>query len=230
ILIPDAAFLNDPAHRYITLFSKFGMQAGWEADSSSEVWGLSVDSSHPTPAMTVHKTATVPGGTANSAGEVISYAITVANVGDVTLTGITVTDPSVSNLAGVLSSGFNIGDTNHDNQLSVGETWQYTASYTVTQNDINTLGGGDSLIENTVTADSVQTNPVSASASVTVENSASVALTKTADVSTVHAAGDVIHYSVTVANTGNATLTNLTVSDPQFTLATPILNQDAPIL
>src|SRR5438477_4060470 len=143
ILIPDSAFINDPAHRYVTLFSKFGMQAGWQADSGSEVWGLSVDSSQPTPAMTVHKTATVPGGTANSAGEVISYSITVANVGDVSLTGITVTDPSVSNLSAVLSSGFNVGDTNHDNQLSAGETWQYTASYTVTQNDINTLGGGD---------------------------------------------------------------------------------------
>src|SRR6185503_6557021 len=66
ILIPDSAFINDPAHRYITLYSEFGMQAGWEADSASEVWGLSVPSGGPVSAMTVHKTATVPGGTANA--------------------------------------------------------------------------------------------------------------------------------------------------------------------
>ena len=138
ILIPDSFFINDPAHRYVTLYSEFGMQAGWEADSSSEQWGLSHASGGPVSAMTVHKTATVPGGTANVAGEVISYAITVANVGNTNLTGITVTDPSVSNLAAVLSGGFNIGDTNHDNQLSAGETWQYTASHTVTQDDIDT--------------------------------------------------------------------------------------------
>src|SRR5207237_7856361 len=137
--------------------------------------------------------ATVPGGTANVAGEVISYNITVANVGNTNLTGITVTDPSVSNLSAVLSSGFNVGDTNHDNQLSAGETWQYTASYTVTQNDINTLGGGDSLIDNTVTADSVQTSPVSATASVAVEQTQHLLVTKTPDVSSVDQTGDVIN-------------------------------------
>ena len=128
ILIPDSYFINDPAHRYITLYSKFGMQAGWEADSSSEVWGLSVNSAGPTPAMTVHKTATVPGGTANAVGEVISYAITVANVGDVNLTGITVTDPSVSNLAPTLSAASTMAIPTTTTSSSTGETWQYTAA------------------------------------------------------------------------------------------------------
>ena len=160
ILIPDSFFINDPAHRYVTLYSEFGVQAGWNADSSSEEWGLSHASGGPVSAMTVHKTATVPGDTANVVGEVISYAITVANVGNTALTGITVTDPSVSNLAAVDANfdGFNDGDANHDNQLSAGETWQYTASHTVTQSDLDTNGGGDGTIDNTVTADSAQTD------------------------------------------------------------------------
>ena len=62
-----------------------------------------------------------------------------------------------------------------DNQLSAGESWQYTGSYTVTQSDIDTLGNGSGLIQNTVTADSAQTTPVSASASVVVESGAGVA-------------------------------------------------------
>ena len=230
VLIPDSAFINDPSHRYITLYSQFGVQTGYAADSSSEEWGLSVNSTGPTPAMTVHKTATVDGGTANHAGEVISYAITVANVGDVDLTSVTVTDPSVTNLAGVLSSGFNVGDANHDNKLSQGETWQYTASHTVTQSDIDTLGNGTGLIQNTVTADTAETSPVSASASVVVENGASVDLTKTANVTSVDSAGDVITYTLTVENTGNTTLSPVQVNDSDVNITTPIVDPNAPIL
>ena len=36
--------------------------------------------------------------------------------------------------------GFNDGDTDNDGQLDVGETWQYTVSYTVTQDDIDNGG------------------------------------------------------------------------------------------
>jgi len=230
VLIPDSYFINDPAHRYVTLYSEFGAQAGWGADSGSEEWGLSVNSTGPTPAMTVHKTATVAGGTADHAGEVISYDVTVANVGDVDLTAITVTDPSVSNLAPVLSSGFNVGDTNHDNKLSQGETWDYTASYTVTQNDIDTLGNGTGLIQNTVTADSAETNPLSGSASVVVESGASVDLTKTADVTSADSAGDVIAYTLTVANTGNTTLTSVQVDDSDVNIASPVIDPNAPVL
>ena len=88
----------------------------------------------------VTKTATVPGGTADHAGEVISYAITIHNTGNVTLTNPVVSDPSVGDLAQVQSGGFNAGDTDHDGKLDVGETWQYSASHTVTQTDIDTNG------------------------------------------------------------------------------------------
>ena len=230
VLIPDSFFINDPSHRYVTLYSEFGLQPGWNSDSSSEEWGLSHASGGPVSAMTVHKTATVPGGTANVAGEVISYDITVANVGNTNLTGITVSDPSVSNLAAVTSGGFNIGDTNHDNQLSTGETWQYSASYTVTQNDINTLGGGDGQIENTVTADSAQTAPITATASIEVESGSSVDLVKTANVSSVDSAGDVISYAITITNDGNTTLTNPVVEDSNVNIVTPLYNFSAPIL
>ncbi len=234
ILIPDSAFINDPAHRYITLYSKFGMQTGWNADSSSEVWGLSHASGGPVSAMTVHKTAMVPGGTANAAGEVISYDITVANVGNTNLTGITVTDPSVSNLAAVDANfdGFNDGDINHDNQLSTGETWQYTANHTVTQSDLDTNGGGDGQINNTVTADSNQTTPVSASSSVEVEQSTHVTLTKNGMVAggTIDQAGELVHYRILITNDGLVTLTNPAVTDPSLGTFSPLLDVSAPIV
>ena len=230
VLIPDSFFINDTAHRYVTLYSALGQQAGWEADGGFEEWGLNNASGGAVSSLVVHKTATVPGGTADTAGEVISYAISVGNVGNQTLTGITVTDPSVSNLAAVLSSGFNIGDVNHDGNLNAGETWQYTASHTVTQIDIDGNGGGDGTIENTVTADSAQTNPVSATAFVAVEQRPTLNVTKAPDVTSVNAAGNVINYTVNVQNVGNVTQGDPVVTDPQFTVVTPIVNLDTPIL
>ena len=92
------------------------------------------------PHVTLVKTATVPGGTADAAGEVIDYTINVTNDGNMTLTGVDVTDPSVSDLAAVVSGSFNAGDVDSDGKLDLGETWQYTASHTVTQAEIDAGG------------------------------------------------------------------------------------------
>jgi uncharacterized repeat protein (TIGR01451 family) len=66
------------------------------------------------------------------AGEVISYTIGVQNTGNQTLTGVTVSDPFISNLTRIADT---TGD--NDNLLEVGETWAYTASHTVTQAEID---------------------------------------------------------------------------------------------
>src|SRR4029077_17080168 len=51
------------------------------------------------PHVTLDKAATVADGTADAAGDVINYAITVTNDGNMTLTSPLVSDPAVSNLA-----------------------------------------------------------------------------------------------------------------------------------
>jgi uncharacterized repeat protein (TIGR01451 family) len=231
ILIPDSFFINDAAHRYVTLYSAFGVQPGWEASGGFEEWGLHGASGGAKSALVVDKVASVPGDTADTAGEVISYNIAVGNVGNTALTGITVSDPSVSDLAPVLSAGFNVGDLDHDNALDAGETWQYTASHAVSQDEIDQNGtNGDGQISNTVTADSAETTPVTDTAAVTLVRNAAVDLEKTADVTSVDAAGDTINYTITVTNTGNATLDGPVVNDSQVNVVTPILNPDAPIL
>jgi uncharacterized repeat protein (TIGR01451 family) len=197
------------------------LQAGWvqttgdyETVDVSSVGNYSVQIGNflPNPALNITKDASVPGGTADTAGEVISYTISVANTGNVVLTGVTVADPFVSNLAPVLVSGFNSGDIDHDNALDLTETWHYTATHTVTQAEIDAGG----TIDNIATADSDQTGPDTDPASVPVAQNPALNITKDASVpgGTADAAGELISYTITVANTGNTTLTGVTVVDP----------------
>ena len=58
------------------------------------------------------------------AGEVLTYTLTVSNTGNVTLTGLTVTDPDADAASIVYVSG----DADSDGQLDVGETWTFTAA------------------------------------------------------------------------------------------------------
>jgi len=176
------------------------------------------------PAVDITKAATVPGGTADTAGEVISYTVDVANTGNVTLTGVVVNDPSVSDLAAVTSGGFNTGDINQDGNLNLGETWHYTASHTVTQSDLDTNGGGDGTIDNTASVTTTQGASDSASAHVTViappPPTYSMTIEKIAigyqdnNTDDVANAGDTLVYHIVVHNTGTGTQTNLQIGDP----------------
>src|SRR4029077_11156182 len=186
------------------------------------------------------KSAAVDGGTADHAGEVITYSMTLANTGNVNLTGITVSDPSVFDLTRGLDQ---VG--NNDNVLNVGEIWTYTAHHVVTQDEIDEAAsvGGEEFINNTVSAGSDQTGHLPAqldmaSATVPIESRAIVSLDKavssivTSDETPGHvnAAGDVINYTFSVAwgTNANTSLTGVVVSDPT-TVDSPVLDATAPI-
>ena len=85
----------------------------------------------------IEKDATVADGTANSTSDVINYTLAVTNTGNAAIANVVVDDPFTTNEAPVLSGGFNAGDTDQDNLLDVGETWQYTASHQVTQAELD---------------------------------------------------------------------------------------------
>jgi len=152
-------------------------------------------------------------GKVDQVGDLINYTIEVENTGNVTLTGITVTDPL---LGGSLTSY--TGDTDGDGKLDVTETWTYSGSYSVTQADLDNNGGGDGDIDNTATADTTQTTPQSDSESVPVDQKFALGIDKKAIVpgGTADIVGEVINYTIDVTNAGNAAVSNVVVNDPRL--------------
>jgi uncharacterized repeat protein (TIGR01451 family) len=170
-------------------------------------------------------------GIINNAGEVINYQITVTNKGNIKLTNITLVDTLITaaNITGPT------GDNAPTEVLNVGESWIFTGSYTVTQEDINTNGEGDGFINNTATVDCAELDQISDSEVVPITQKLAYTIDKTiTDIdgegpeASVNEAGDVITYQITVNNAGNVDLTNVIVTDSLITLAGPVesLNTD----
>ncbi|MBW7866243.1 MAG: DUF11 domain-containing protein, partial [Candidatus Hydrogenedentes bacterium] len=137
-------------------------------------------------------------------GDVIAYAFTVVNDGSVQLSNITLADT----VGGVTVSGGPIAS------LAPGgiDTATFTASYTVTQSDVDA-----GSFTNTATVTGLDPNlaPVTDDDDETVMavQTPSILLTKTATTADYDAVGDVLSYTFTVENTGNVTLTNVTLAD-----------------
>ncbi len=177
------------------------------------------------PSLNIVKDASVPGDTADAAGEVISYTIAVQNTGNQTLTGVTVADPFISNLALVANAA------SADGELDVGETWNYTASHVVTQGEIDAGG----LIHNVATADSNQTGPDTDDADIPVAQRPSIDIEKYVSVdggvtwedadsptgpTLVNTSSYDPMFKLVVSNNGNVTLSGVTVTDTKGTVDT----------
>jgi uncharacterized repeat protein (TIGR01451 family) len=148
------------------------------------------------------------------AGDTITYSFSVENSGTVTIENVTVSDPKLGLTDAAVTPG----------TLAPGETGTASATYTLTQADID---AGE--VENTATASGTPPgggDPVTAEDTITtpVESSPALTLTKTAG-EVVDAngngrtdAGDTITYTFSVENSGTVTIENVTVSDPKLGL------------
>jgi uncharacterized repeat protein (TIGR01451 family) len=161
------------------------------------------------PALTFVKTgvadfnATAPAGLPN-VGDVTTYTLDVTNTGNVTLSNVTVTDPGVTVSGGAIGS------------LAPGATAQATASYTITQANINagTFSNTANVTGNPPTGPPLSVNDTE---NVTIPNTPRITLAKigSLDLGTNGVAnpGDVITYAFRVENTGVTTLTNVALTD-----------------
>ncbi len=134
----------------------------------------------------------------------LNYTIIIANTGNTSLTGVVLTDVFAG---GATRTG---GDTNSNNILDVGETWTYTATYDVTQADID---AGTPLV-NLATIDTDQTDQQQDDATTTITQTAAWSMTKVATEANYDAAGDILHYTITLTNEGNISIGNIVVTDP----------------
>ncbi len=153
------------------------------------------------------------------AGDVITYRIKVTNAGAQKLTGVTIDDPL---LGGTIASGIT---------LAVGQSKTITKTYVITQEDIDTNGNDwDGKIDNTATADSNQTDPVSDSASTPIDYKPKVTIEKQILVNGAWKDADsgpgatlakdadhMVDFRVVVKNAGNVTLTGIEVIDDNGT-------------
>ena len=166
--------------------------------------------------LTIGKSASPT--TVTAAGQGVAYTFTVTNTGNVTLTGVGVTDVPTAPAGGVEPTCQSLSDpggacSGATTTLEPGQTAIFTGTYTVSQTDVD-LGSivdhattqGTTPSGSTATATS---NPVT----VDVTQTSTLAISKEADPTTVTAAGQLIAYTFTVTNTGNVTLTGVGVTD-----------------
>ena len=158
-----------------------------------------------TPRLELTKTVTSDGP--YELDDTVTYSLVATNAGNTTLHGVTITE----------SNGATLGDC-EPTDLAPGERLTCEATWTVTQRAVD--AGSH---RNTATADSDETAPVSDDATVPVDQRASMELTKRvaedpeapeeSSAPEEYGLGDVVHYDITLTNTGTVTLTGARITD-----------------
>ena len=147
-------------------------------------------------------------------GDEIRYAVTVTNLGNVTLTNVTLSAPNVTVRGGPIAS------------LAPGalDSTTFTGTYTLTQADIDdgrfassatltaTSPNGRNVADNDTDMRPLSTAPA---VSMTCAGTLDMSVVPPADRADV---GDEISYAITVNNMGNATLTNITLNAANVTV------------
>ena len=144
-----------------------------------------------------------------SVGDTLTFQFVADNVGDTALSDVTITDP----MAGL--SALSCGPP-QPAVLQVGEALTCTASYTVTQADVNasridntaTVTGSDPAAR-PVTDDSTETVPINPVPAITLSKSLLTDLAGTV-------AGTVFDYEFVITNTGNVDLSDVALGDPML--------------
>lgn len=149
----------------------------------------------------------------SKAGDVVTYSFTVTNNGPLTLQNVSIADP----LPGLSKISFGVWP-GTVGTLAPGQSVTATATYTATQKDVD-----KGSISNTATATGTTLGGVDAtdkhSAVVNITPAPAITLTKGSTEATYAKAGDTVHYTFSAQNTGNVTLTSVTISDPHAGLS-----------
>uniref|UniRef100_UPI003D6559FC T9SS type B sorting domain-containing protein n=1 Tax=Psychroserpens mesophilus TaxID=325473 RepID=UPI003D6559FC len=192
----------------------------------------------PLPLIEVIKTASVNdnGDNVIGVGDVINYTITVTNVGNLILNNVMIVSDDLTNLNGnplTLDLGPTFDSLNSDNiegLLLVGETATYQASYTITQDDVDSGGvqniavaEGDSPVGTTVSDqsdDPTDTTDADLDGNGDPDDPTVIATDSNFELSVFKEVdvlepliGDNVTFTITVTNEGFVTATGVVVED-----------------
>ncbi|MDC7999751.1 gliding motility-associated C-terminal domain-containing protein, partial [Aequorivita todarodis] len=178
------------------------------------------------PAIAIVKTGIFNDENQNNCSDVdetITYTFTVTNEGNVSLSFVEITDPLIATITGPT------GDTDGDGELDVTETWIFTGTYAITQDDIDAgevvnqatvkalapagelvtdLSDDNSILEDDPTVIELCQNPVIAIVKTGIFNDENQNGCSDVD--------ETISYTFTVTNEGNVSLSNISVTDPMI--------------
>ena len=146
--------------------------------------------------MTVAKSSSTTSITV--AGQIVPYSYLLTNTGNVTLTGISLVhdNTDAAPVCGVTT-------------LAPAGTTTCTAEHTVTQAEMD---AGGNLV-NHVTASSAEAPNAIDSLSIPITQTKTMTVAKSSTTADVTAAGQIVPYSYLLTNTGNITLTGISLSD-----------------
>ncbi len=159
--------------------------------------------------------------TAAAPGSVVHYTVTVRNTGTSAFSGASFTDPLTDVLDDAAYGNDAAATSGTVSYSSPTITWNgdlaagavATITYSVT---VKPLGSGNGVMTNTVASTTLGANCAAGGGDArctTTVNLLSLTMTKTSDVATA-TPGGTVHYTVTVTNTGQATYTGATFTDP----------------
>ena len=194
-------------------------------------------------ALTLIKTASDPADNDSNGvdvGDVITYTYVATNSGNVTLTNVSIaeTQADFTGTGTLPSPAYASGGSDQDSDsatddLAVGESVTWTATYALTQADVNAgfvenqakatgsnpgnTGDVTDLSDDDGTNDSDKTKK--SYSPVSNQTLAKVVTSKTGTAGA-YAVGDVVTYTITQTNTGNVTLNNVVITDAKLTAST----------
>lgn len=166
------------------------------------------------PALTLTKSASPT--SVRAPGDQVTYSFLVANTGNVTVTGVGIQEGDFSG-TGALSA-ISCPDTT----LVPGQQTTCDASYEATQADIDAGSVTNTASATASAPDGGTVTSAASSATVQATQTPALEITKTADPTTVDAAGQTVTFTFAVTNSGNATLHGIAIDETAFTGSGPL--------
>jgi uncharacterized repeat protein (TIGR01451 family) len=177
------------------------------------------------PLMSLTKSATLNDGGDGKLdiGDTITYTLTLSNTGNVSLTSVSLSD-TITDLSGAalglqsgptyISGGTSFASTS---SMEVGDVIVYEAVFAINQQAINAGGVSNTANASATTPSQGNLTAPSNTVNTPISTTANLEVNKTAAINDngdgVNGLSDLIEYTITVENTGNIALENLTITD-----------------